>query len=69
MRDDILNENSKFLPFDLHYFKFPTADQQQDHFRDLNIEIVKQVEAAIVPSGPIAELIDAWYLAAPETSG
>ena len=61
VRDDILNENSKFLPFDLHYFKFPTADQQQDHFRDLNIEIVKQVEAAIVPSGPIAELIDAWY--------
>ena len=61
VRSDIVNENSKFLPFDLHFYKFPTADHQQDAFRNLNIEIVKQVEVAISPSGPIAELIDAWY--------
>jgi hypothetical protein len=59
-RADVLNENSKFLPFDLHFYKFPTADHQEDSFRHLNIDIVKPVEAQISP-GAIGELIDAWY--------
>jgi hypothetical protein len=59
-RADVLNGNSKFLPFDLHFYKFPTSDHQEDSFRHLNIDIVKQVEAQI-SSGAIGELIDAWY--------
>jgi hypothetical protein len=59
-RADILNENSKFLPFDLHFYKFPAAGPQQDSFRHLNIDIVKEVETQIGP-GAIGELVDAWY--------
>jgi cytochrome c5 len=63
-RSDVINENSKFLPFDLHFYSFPLANSkaaQEDSFRNLNIEIVKQVATAINPADPIAELITAWY--------
>jgi len=66
VRSDVIGENSTFLPFDLHYFKFPVANPkpaQEDSFRNLNIEIVKQV-ASQVPSASAAsipELIDLWY--------
>ncbi len=63
-RSDMFNKNSKFLPFDLHYYKFPATKPkatQQNDFRNLNLEIVKQVANDIAPSSPIGELIDAWY--------
>ena len=63
-RSDMFGKNSKFLPFDLRYYKFPAANPQgaqENAFRDLNLGIVKQVENQIVPGGSIAELIDAWY--------
>ncbi|MGZ4993956.1 MAG: hypothetical protein ACXV79_07320 [Methylobacter sp.] len=65
-RTDIISENSVFLPFDLHYFKFPAANPkaaQENTFRILNIEFVKQVATQIpTDSGTaISELIDLWY--------
>ncbi|HVO92679.1 MAG TPA: carboxypeptidase-like regulatory domain-containing protein [Terriglobales bacterium] len=63
-RSDIINEGSKFLPFDLHYYKFPALNlrsAQEDSFRNLNIEIVEQVATQINATDPVAELIDAWY--------
>jgi mono/diheme cytochrome c family protein len=63
-RSDVINEKSKFLPFDLHFFKFQAANPkaaQEDSFRNLNIEIVKQVATAINPADPVAELVTAWY--------
>lgn len=65
-RGDVIGENSTFLPFDLHYYKFPVANprpSQEDSFRNLNIEIVRQV-AVQIPSASgsaIPELIDLWY--------
>jgi hypothetical protein len=63
-RSDVISEGSKFLPFDLHFYKFPAVNPrpaQEDTFRNMNINIVEQVATQINPADPIAELINAWY--------
>lgn len=64
-RSDVIGQNSTFLPFDLHYYKFPGGNRaaQEDGLRNINIEIVKAI-AAQVPSASAAaipELINLWY--------
>jgi cytochrome c5 len=64
-RDDIMNMKSNFLPFDLHLFTFPASKSklsQQPAFKNLNVNIVREVATATGATGAaIVELIDTWY--------
>lgn len=63
-RSDILLMRSNFLPFDLHYFKFPAAEPSnsvpvQAAFKSLNVDIVKGVAVANGTAGAaIVDVID-----------
>lgn len=64
-RGDIMSMRSNFLPFDLHYYNFPSGKSkaaQETAFKDLNEKIVKQVATDSGPTGAaIVELIEALY--------
>jgi cytochrome c5 len=60
-RIDIMSMAANFLPFDLHYYNFPTAEPkatQQAQFKSLNVDIVHGVSAATGTGGAIVEVID-----------
>jgi cytochrome c5 len=64
-RNDILTMKSNFLPFDLHLYNFPASKSkpsQQPAFKNLNVDIVREVATASGATGAaIIELINAWY--------
>jgi cytochrome c5 len=63
-RGDIMSMRSNFLPFDLHFFKFPAAEPSanatvQAAFKSLNVDIVKGVATANGTVGAaIVDVID-----------
>jgi mono/diheme cytochrome c family protein len=63
-RNDIFMQ-SRFIPFDLHFFTSPPAPNtvaaQQSAFRTLNLEIVRHVPEGALASDPVVELIDELY--------
>lgn len=67
LRSDVVNMHSNFLPFDLHFFNFPTSEPKssaavQARFKSLNTDVVREVSKANGTFGnAIVELIDAWY--------
>lgn len=64
-RQDIMDMNSNFLPFDLHLFNYPVAKNkasQQAAFKTLNKKIVKGVSADPDTTGAaIVEVIDTAF--------
>ena len=62
-RDDILLMGSNFLPFDLHFFKFPSTEPSssptvQAAFKSLNVDIVRGVDTANGRGAAIVDIID-----------
>jgi len=62
-RNDILLMGSNFLAFDLHFFKFPSAEPSsnptvQAAFKSLNVDIVKGVDSANGTGAAIVDFID-----------
>ena len=61
--------NSRFLPFDLHFFTSPPAPNtltaQQPAFRTLNLDIVQHVPEGALASDPVVELINELYPGSP----
>ena len=63
---DITSMQSNFLPFDLHFYHFPTAEpkaSQQAAFKSLNVDIVHGVSAATGTGSAIVEVIDTAFYA------
>ncbi len=63
-RFDITSMQANFLPFDLHFYNFPTTESkasQQAAFKKLNIDIVGGVAAATGTGNAIVEVIDTAF--------
>ncbi len=57
--------NSRFLPFDLHFFTSPPAPNditaQQPQFKSMNLDVVRKVPEGALATDPVIEVLDELY--------